>query len=195
MPQSAMEILLRTKKTVFVIQELSYLWKINNPDTLKSKIYLLAKNKKLMVLRKGIYAFSADYDKFELAGKLKSPSYVSLETVLYKAGIIFQYSTAVTSMSNVTKTIRCQGVDYIYHKIKDEILFSKVCMEVLDAYYIAAPEKAFLDTIYLDGSYYFDNLDSINWEKCFSLVKIYKNKALERRLKGYYKNYVRQTKT
>ena len=191
MPQSSIEILLRTKKTVFAIRELAYLWKINNPDTLKSKVYLLIKNKKLIALRKGIYAITNDYDKFELAGKLRSPSYVSLETVLYKAGMVFQYSTAVVSMSNVTNTISCQGIDYIYHKVKDEILFNKTCLEISGVYYMAIPERAFLDTIYLDKNYYFDNLTSINWERCFSLVGIYKNKALRKRLEKYHKDYVK----
>lgn len=189
MPQSSIEILLRTKKTIFVSRELSYLWKINNPDTLKSKVYSLVKNRKLIALRKGIYTIVSNYDKFELAGKLKSPSYISLETALRKSGIIFQYSSNVTSVSNITKTIKCKETDYVYHKIKDEILFIKDGLEILDNYYIATPERAFLDMIYLDKNYYFDNLSSINWKKCFSLVEIYKNKALKKRLKEYHKDY------
>ena len=188
MSQSSIEILLRTKKTIFTPQELAYLWKISNPNTLKSKIYLLIKNKKLIALRRGIYAITDDYDKFELAGKLQSPSYIGLETVLYKAGIIFQYSTEIISVSNVSKTIKCQEVNYIYHKIKDEILFNKQGLEISDVYFIASPERAFLDAIYLYKDYYFDNLGSINWDKCFSLVRIYKNKALEKRLKDYAKH-------
>jgi len=191
MRQSSIEILLRTKKTIFAIQELAFFWKINNPNTLKSKIYFLAKNKKLIPLRKGIYTPISNYDKFELAGKLKSPSYVSLETVLYKGGIIFQYSTDITSISNVTKSIRCKGINYVYHKLKDEILFNKSGLEIFDNYYLATVERAFLDTIYLNKNYYFDNLQPINWERCFSLVEIYKNKALIKRLKEYHKDYVR----
>lgn len=189
MPQSSIEILLRTKKTIFTTQELAYLWKISNPNTLKSKVYFLVKNKKLIALHKSIYTVTKNYNKFELAGKLKSPSYVSLETVLYKAGIIFQYSTDIVSISNVTKIIKCQKVDYVYHKIKNNILFIKDGLKILDTYFIATPERAFLDMIYLDKNYYFDNLSSIDWNKCFSLVKIYKNKELEKRLKEYRKIY------
>ncbi len=191
MPQSSIEILLKSKKTVFTIQELAYFWKINNQNTLKSKAHLLVRNKKLTALHKGIYAVDSNYDKFELAGKLKSPSYVSLETILRKSGIIFQYGTDITSMSNVSKTIECQGVNYVYHKIKDNILFNKKGLGLLDNYYLAIPERAFLDTIYLNKNYYFDNLSCIDWKKCFSLVKIYKNKTLKRRLKEYYRDYVR----
>lgn len=191
MPQSSIEILLRTKKTIFTIQELAFFWKIDNPNTLKSKIYFLVKNKKLIPLHKGVYTPISNYDKFELAGKLKSPSYVSLETVLYKGGVIFQYSTDITSISNVTKTIKCEGINYVYHKLKDEILFNKSGLEIFDNYYLATVERAFLDMIYLNKNYYFDNLQPINWERCFSLVEIYKNKALTKRLKEYHKDYVR----
>lgn len=41
-----------------------------------------------------------------------------------------------------------------------------------DNYYIASKERAFLDTIYLNQSYYFDNLSSIDWEKCFEMIII-----------------------
>lgn len=193
MGYSSIEILLRTKKTIFTIEELAFLWRINNPNTLKSKVYFLVKNKKLIPLHKGIYTFTEDYDKFELAGKLKSPSYVSLETVLYKEGVIFQYSTDITSISNVTKTIKCDRINYIYHKLKDEILFNRKGLEILDNYFMASLERAFLDMIYLNKSYYVDNLRPINWEKCFSLVEIYKNKTLRKRLREYQKDYVEQS--
>lgn len=192
MPQGSIEILLRTKKTIFTIQELAFFWKINNPNTLKSKVYFLVKNKKLIPLRKGIYALTSNYDKFELAGKLKSPSYISLETILYRGGVIFQYSTDITSISNVTKTIKCGEINYVYHKLKDEILFNREGLEIFDNYYLAKLERAFLDMVYLNKNYYFDNLQPINWKQCFSLVEIYKNKAMIKRLKWYYKNYVGQ---
>lgn len=194
MNQSSIEILLKSRKTVFTTRELAYLWQISNPNTLKSKVYFLVKNKKLISLRKGLYAVVLDYNKFELANKLKSPSYIGLETVLRNSGIIFQYSSDITSIGNVSKTIKCQGINYVYHKIKDEVLFNKSDIKILDRYWISDPERAFLDTIYLSKNYYFDNLSQINWEKCFSLVEIYKNKTLKKRLKDYFQNYDRESK-
>ncbi|PIR07461.1 hypothetical protein COY65_01475 [Candidatus Jorgensenbacteria bacterium CG_4_10_14_0_8_um_filter_39_13] len=191
---SAIEILLKTQKTVFAIQELSFLWKIRNSNTLKSKIYFLVKNKKLISLKKGIYALNQNYDKFELANKLRPPSYISLETVLRNSGIIFQYSSDIISISNISKTIKCQRINYVYHKIKNEVLFNKMGIKISDKYWIAEPERAFLDIIYLNKNYYFDNLSQINWGKCFSLVEIYKNKALKKRLKDYFKD-VEKSKT
>jgi hypothetical protein len=54
---------------------------------------------------------------------------------------------------------------------------------------VASTERAFLDMIYLFPNYYFDNLRSINWDKCDELVKIYNNKELVKRLAKYRKNY------
>lgn len=192
MPQSSLETLLKTKQTIFAIRELAYLWHINNPDTLKSKIFFLVKNKKLIRLQRGVYALDNQFDEFELAGKLKSPSYISLETILAREGVVFQYSSDITSISNISKTIRCKEIDYVYRKTKDRILFNKMGIIDSGAYFRANKERAVLDTIYLCKDYYFDNLRSLNWKKCFSLVKIYQTKAMEKRLKQYQKIYADQ---
>jgi len=46
-------------------------------------------------------------------------------------------------------------------------------------------ERAFLDTLYLYKNYHFDNLSPINWKKVFEILPIYRNKALEKRVKNY----------
>jgi hypothetical protein len=43
--------------------------------------------------------------------------------------------------------------------------------------------------VYLFPNYYFDNLKSIDWEKCDEISKIYSNKELTKRLAKYRKNY------
>ena len=80
---------MKSGKTVFNTSDLSVLWKISNRDTLKSKIHYLTQNKKIQKLHYGIYALNEEYNKYELAGKLKHPSYVSLETVLRKKRMHF----------------------------------------------------------------------------------------------------------
>jgi hypothetical protein len=76
-----------------------------------------------------------------------------------------------------------------FRKLKDIVLFNSTGIVSKDNYSIATPERAFLDMIYLFPNYYFDNLKSINWEKCNELVKIYNNKELIKRLAKYRKNY------
>ena len=53
--------------------------------------------------------------------------------------------------------------------------------------FTADKERALLDVIYLNKEYYFDNLNNINWERCFKMVEIYENKNMEKRLKKYFK--------
>lgn len=171
------------------MKDLAILWEIKNRNTLKSKANFLAKSGKLKKLHYGIYALDTKYDKFELAGKLKHPSYISLETVFRKEGMTFQYSEEITSMSNSTKSYEVDGTTYSYHKIKDIALFDRKGINFFDNRAVASKERAFLDMVYINKNYYFDNLEPISWTKCFELVRLYKNKQLAERLKNYKKIY------
>ncbi len=181
--------LLKSKKTVFSVSDLAILWNIKNQNSLKSKIYYLVNNGSITRLHQGIFALDDQYDKNELAGKLKSPSYVSLETVLRKTGCIFQYSSEISSISNANKEYIIDKVKYSYRKIKDSVLFNAENIICHQNYSIAAKERAFLDMIYLNKNYYFDNLKDIDWKKCEKIIKIYNNKILLKRLNSY-KEYV-----
>lgn len=46
-----------------------------------------------------------------------------------------------------------------------------------------------MDTVFVYKNYYFDNLLVLNWEKVFDLLGLYKSKALEKRIKQYFKTY------
>ncbi|MCK5122608.1 MAG: hypothetical protein KAQ87_00425 [Candidatus Pacebacteria bacterium] len=179
--------LLKSGKTVFDTKDLSILWKISDKNTLKSKIYYLTKSEKIRKLHYGVYAVDSKYDKYELAGKLKHPSYVSMETVLRNEGCIFQYSEEIICVSNLNRNYICDGVKYSYRKIKDEVLYNKAGIFYFNYYSIASKERAFLDLIYLNKNYYFDNLNNINWDECAKIVKIYNNKSLIKRLTEYKK--------
>lgn len=165
--------------------DLAVLWKINNTDTLKAKVYYLTQKKKIKRLHQGIFAVDKDYDKFELAGKLKNPSYISLETVLSKENVIFQYSSKITSVSNLSREYCINGDNYKYRKIKDSVLYNNLGLEVENGYTIASKERAFLDMLYFNKEYYFDNLSDMDWEKCKEIVKIYENNNLSNKLKKY----------
>lgn len=191
MPNSIVK-LISSKKTVFSVSDLAILWKIENNDYLKSKIYQLVRNGDLIRLHHGIFSVNAEYDKYELAGKLSNPSYVSLETILRENNMIFQYSSEITSIGKLNKEYAADKIEYKYHKIKDEALFNTAGLEMKENYTVAGKERAFLDMIYLNKNYYFDNLEALDWEKCFELVEIYKNKNLIKRLKNYHKDYVGQ---
>ena len=177
--------LYRFPRTVFTTKDIALVWGETNLDTIKARINYYVKKKKLHPLRRGIYAKDKNYNKFELATKIYTPSYVSLETVLQKEGIIFQYYKSIFVVSYLSREIICDNQKYIFKKIKDEALFNDLGIEKKENYFIATKERAFLDALYLYKSYHFDNLKPLDWNFCFEIAKIYGNKKLIERLKLY----------
>jgi len=180
--------LIRGKRTVFTFRELAMLWSDVSFQTVLSRIHYYVKNKQLYQIRKGIYAKDNDYDVFELATKIFKPSYISFETVLGIEGVIFQKYESVFLASYQTKEISCDNKKFIFKKLKDSILLNNAGITNKDDIMIATKERAFLDVIYLNKDYYFDNLSSLDFDKVFKLLDIYGNKRLETDVKKLYKS-------
>lgn len=181
--------LLRSVKTVFSIDDIALLWREDNRAVIRNRLHYYLKNKQLIHLRQGIYAKDTKYEKFELAIKILKPSYISFETVLAKAGLIFQYYSNITLASYLTRELTCDGTVYTFKKIKTDVLTNPYGIEQKDEYAIASVERAVLDTIYLNKKFYFDNLSGINWEKINAMVGIYGNKQMIKTLNELYRQY------
>jgi hypothetical protein len=179
--------LMRSKKTVFTFKDLILLWAESDVNFIKKKIYRYIKAGKINSVRKGIYSKDKNYDKYELATKIYTPSYISLETVLGAAGITFQLYGQIFIMSYKTKEIECDGQKYSYNKIKGTILTNQSGIETKENYNIASPERAFLDVIYLHNDYHFDNLSALKWERVYEILPIYGgNKRMEKMVKMFH---------
>ncbi len=187
MERDRLSVLLRSENTVFTFKELSLIWKETDARLVKKYAYRYVKAGKLYPIRKGIYAKDKDYDRLELAVKIYTPSYVSLETILAREGVVFQHYDQIFVVSYLSRELSCDGQTYVFRRIKEPILTNSLGLETKDNYYFASKERAFLDTIYLNKNYHFDNLSSINWDKCFEIIHIYGNPAMEKRLNSYYK--------
>jgi len=183
-----LNILLRFNKTIFSTKEIALLWNEENSVAVRNRLNDYVKNGKLIRLRRGLYSKDKNYDKFELAVNIYTPSYISFETVLYKAGAIFQYYNSIFVASYLARDINVDNQKYSYRKIKDTILTNQSGIKRNNNYYIASPERAFLDVVYLNKGYHFDNLSPIEWDKVFEILPVYKNKAMEKRVKEYYDN-------
>lgn len=181
--------LYQSPKTILTNKDMALIWQETSPDNLKAKIAYYVKQGALIRLTRGVFAKDTNYNPKELATSIYTPSYISFETVLREAGIIFQHYDTIFVAGPWPKTMTVDKTTITFRKLKDSVLFSASGVENKDNYSIASPERAFLDTIYLSPEYYFDNLRSINWEKCFELVKIYDNQQLIKRLKQYQKKY------
>lgn len=177
--------LMKSKKTIFTSNDISLLWGNSDIDFVKKKIYRYLKAGKMYSVRRGIYAKDQNYNKYELATKIYTPSYISFETVLAKAGIIFQLYGQIFIASYLTREIIIDGQTYSFRKIKNSILINQMGIEVEDTYFTASPERAFLDVVYLNKEYHFDNLVNIDWNKVNKILPIYNNRRMEKKVKEY----------
>ena len=179
--------LLRSKKTIFTIKDIALLWDEAPSNKTRTRINYFAKKGELYPLRQGIYAKNKDYDKLELSNKIYSPSYISFETVLAKEGLIFQYYQPIFLASYLTRQIEIEDQTYSFRKLKDSILYEPKGVIYDGETSLASKERAFLDILYINKDYYFDNLEPLNWDIVFDTLKRYNNKRMEKVVNKIYK--------
>jgi hypothetical protein len=189
MAKTDMLDILRLKGSVFTFKELSLATTELKPLLLKRRLNYYVKKGELYHIRRGLYAKDKNYNRREVATKIFIPSYISFETVLLEAGVTFQYYSTIFVATYQTKEFICDGQNYAFKKIKDTILTNTAGIEQRDNYFIATPERAMLDILYLNKGYYFDNLGAINFDKVFALLPIYNNKRMVRVVERYFKQY------
>jgi hypothetical protein len=171
-------------KTVFRLRDIALLVGEKDFESLNKKMNYYVRTGKLLNPRKGIYA-KPNYSIEELACLLYTPTYISLEYVLQKEGVLFQFDSRITSVSYLSRSIDVQDKTFIYRKIKGEIMANtKGIIRQIDHVNIASSERAFLDLLYLNKTWYFDNLNPLNKAKVYELLPIYMSKALTHRVKN-----------
>jgi predicted transcriptional regulator of viral defense system len=181
--------ILKTTSTVFTFKDLLLASGETNSALLRRRISYYIKMGYIYPIRRGIYGKDKNYDIYELAAKIYTPSYISFETVLAEAGIIFQRYSQIFIASYQTKDVVCDGQIYSFRKIKGRILTHQVGIENKSNYCIASVERAFLDVLYLNKDYHFDNLLPLNWDKVFEILPIYGNKRMVQKVNQYFKSY------
>lgn len=190
MQKNFLKELLRTDQTVFSFKELIVRFRTSNVKALASKLNYYVKHGDLHRIRRGLYAKDINYDRLELATKILSPSYISFETVLTRAGIVFQYYSQIFVASYQSRDIICDDQTYSFRTVKATILVNAAGIELRKNYSIATPERAFLDIVYRTKEYHFDNLNPLNWDTVYKLLPIYgDNKKMRKRVDMYYKAF------
>ena len=177
---TTLQLLNQKRASVFRVADVAMITGETNRSRLVQRLRYAVNKGYLVSPSNGIYA-KTDYAFEELACKLYVPSYISLETVLQKAGVIFQYSSELTLVSYLSRTIEVAGETIRYRKIKNEII---VDMRGIKRGEIneATPERAFLDTLYLNSHYHFDNISILDKNDIESLLPIYNSPTLTKRV-------------
>jgi len=154
------------------------LLEIEKEATLRKKLNYYVKTGKLLNPRKGFYA-KEGYKPEELACLLYPPTYISLEYVLQRAGVIFQYDSAITNVSYLSREIEIENQTFRYRQMKGEILTNTEGILLnKNNVNIATPERAFLDILYLNKRFYFDYLHILDKKKIAKLLPIYGSQTL-----------------
>ena len=168
----------KNSRTVFKINDIALLMENEKTSALGKILNYYVKTGKLLNPRKGFYA-KKGYQPEELACLLYPPTYISLEYVLQRAGVIFQYDSAITNVSYLTRETEINNQTFRYRKIKGEILTNTAGVILnKNNINIATPERAFLDILYLNKRFYFDNLHILDKKKIEKLLPIYNSQTL-----------------
>lgn len=174
-------------RSVFTLNDVAMLVGESNFKKINERLNYYVRKGKLCRPRKGIYTKS-NYNPEELVCTLYTPSYISLEYVLQKAGVVFQYDERITAVSYLSRSIEIEGREYAYRKIKGEILVATEGINRNGNINIATSERAFLDLLYLNGETYFDNLNPLDKALIKKLLPIYNSKTLTARVAKLLKN-------
>lgn len=184
-----LEVLLRSPKTVFSVKDVALLWGEEREQMVAIRLNRYVVSGKLIRIRRGIYAKDKNYNRSELATRIYTPSYISFETVLTRAGINFQFYGNIFVASYVTREIEAGDQKISFIRMKDYVLSNTAGIEHSDGIATATKERAFLDRIYISKDYHFDNLNALDWDKVFEILPIYHNKRMEKKVKEYFNHY------
>lgn len=184
MTQDLLLNLYQRQQTVFTLKEISQMETRIAYKNLKRKLSYFVSVGKLERLRQGIYV-KKEFNFWEAANKIYAPSYISLESVLAKEGVIFQKYQTIFAVSYLTRKIKIGNQEIFYRKLRPETLLNNSGVEKTEEVYVAVKERAFLDAVYIYKNYHFDNLAPLDWEKVRELVKIYASPVLEKRAESY----------
>ncbi|MBR1545503.1 MAG: hypothetical protein IJ633_01720 [Prevotella sp.] len=177
-----LQTILTSPRTVFNVQSLMMMTGSDDNQRLTKSLHYYVADGKILNPRRGIYT-KLKYNEQEMACSLFRPSYISLEYVLGRAGVIFQWDDTISSISYLSRQIEIDGRQYLFRKINPELWIGMEGIEQRDNVAMASAERAFLDMVYLSaGNCYFDNLHPLSIKKIRELLPLYRSPILNERV-------------
>lgn len=166
--------LIKLDRKLYHTNDLAILWGISNKNTLYTAIKRYVQKGILTPIFKGLYSTVplSQLDPLELGvAVVHKYTYLSTESVLSQAGIIYQTIHKYTFVSSVSKKITAGGISFIYRKLKDEYLNNPSGIANQNGIFISSVERAVADILYFDPNYHFDVPDNIDWKKVNDIQK------------------------
>lgn len=187
---------------------------VTNTTAIKVQISRWQKSGRLIQLKRGLYLLAESYRKttvYEpyIASVLKKPSYISMEKALEYHGLIPEAVTIYTSVTpkRQAKFTTKEGT-FLYRHIKNTLFWGYESVTVNNqTAFIALPEKALLDLIYLNkikatNDYLqelrLQNTENIDTNKLFLFAKKFKKPGILKSaevIQKYIQTYRKEEKT
>lgn len=141
------QLLNRLDKPYFTVADLEKVLDLKR-ESLYVTLHRLVQYGVLRRLRRGIYQLSLrPNDVPRIANPLYSPSYLSFESALARYGVLSQIPYTVTfATSKRSKRMTIGETEVEFRQIRPDLFFGYVLDQGL---YLAEPEKALLDEMYL----------------------------------------------
>jgi len=143
------------EKIFFGFLDISKILEIS-PESARVVAHRYVKNGVLIRIKPNIFVLAEKWknfsieNRFESANLLQVPSYVSLTTALEYYGITTQIQRNYIECISIRRTLtkKIDEVTVRFSKLPEKLYFA---FEKRDGYYIALPEKALIDAVYLSS--------------------------------------------
>ncbi|MFP3911221.1 MAG: hypothetical protein ACLFUT_04010 [Desulfobacteraceae bacterium] len=139
--------LLSADSPFFTISSLQGIFSVSR-ESARTIATRLVKRKILTRIRRDLYTLvNRQYSLFSLANALFQPSVISLESALNYWGLIVQAPQIIFSIALRSYQCEVDNITFVYRRMTPSLMrFGQVKIE---DFYIAEPEKALLDTLYM----------------------------------------------
>lgn len=166
----------KMEKNIFSKEEAQVVAFETPPTTLKLQLHQWVKAGDLIRVKRGLYAFSdSRLDKGEVARRLYSPCYISLEYALNLYGLIPDVPFSITLVTpKITRKFNTPYGQFVYHKIKSQAFFGYDPKTL-----IAEKEKTLLDYLYLNRQRLVPQTDFWRESRLQNLTEVNFNRAFE----------------
>jgi len=182
-----LKLLTNSKKSVFSLKDVQALWDIKN-NTTKILIKRMVDQGLVLRIGKGYYAIDKDFNTYELANLIISPSYVSFNSALFYHGVAFQKSDTIKSVSLLNYKRNLGGLNFKYHAMKKLLFFNLDGIDYKNNLSMAFPERALLDCFYFGLLPNLDNVNKINFTY-LKKISIFYPKSVIKKVNKFIKNY------
>lgn len=188
--QQVRQVLKNYDLGVFTTQDFVNVFKLD-PAVVAVKLSRYKKAGYLLSPKRGVYYLTDEVpDKFRIANRIYFPSYVSLDSILSRSGIIPETVYAVTSITaRATREYSDNQTVYKYYKIKKEAYNGYIKDgEAL----VATKEKALVDYLYFvsQGKRALNerlNLSGLDYQEILYYTDFFKDKRLDNLTRKIFK--------